>query len=112
MKVCKSLCDACPFSRTSMPGFLADYKVTDFQNFIRFDFPFPCHKLIHGDMSSNEVRELIEREELLLCRGYVESMVKSAKLPKDPEFASIVKNINIGSNSMSIFEFIKFHSKE
>ena len=111
MKVCNIICDSCPFSKTSMPGFLADYKISDFQIFMDKDFTFPCHKLVSHDIFAIEVQLLIQKEELLLCRGYVESMHRSAKLPRDPEFAKIVKNIELSQKSMSIFEFIKFHNR-
>lgn len=112
MKICTKICDECPFSNKSPRGWLADYTVEDFAQFFRLEVLFPCHKQIKDDLNFNQAAELVKTNKVKLCRGYVESMRKSAKLPVDPELANIVKNVALSDDSMSIFEFFAHHQKE
>ena len=96
-----------------MKSFLAGYKVNDFVMFFQREVLFPCHKLLEQeDLTIKQVNEKVRDGSLLLCRGYVESMKRSAKLPKDAHFAKIVKEVELSENSMSIFEFTKHHTYE
>lgn len=109
-KVCSKLCGECPFSSKSINGWLADYSIEDFQNFMRAEVLFPCHmKVGEEDMSPIDVNDKVKSGELTLCRGYVESIKKSCKIPKDEKLAELVKSIELSEESMSIFEFAKHH---
>jgi hypothetical protein len=92
-----------------MPGFLADYTVDDFVAFQRTDFPFPCHKHVEESIPQYTAIIRVESLDIPLCRGYVESMKRSAKKPRDKEFAKLVSEIELSPDSMSIFEFINHH---
>jgi len=111
VKVCSALCNDCPFSRQSLPGFLADYKVEDFRAFMTHDIMFPCHKQMKAATPIEAVQASIKAGKLKLCRGYVESMVKSAKMPREESFAQIVKDVRpyLDDHSMSIWEFTDHH---
>lgn len=114
--VCKKMCGDCPFSKTSMQGFLADYTIEDFVAYQRTSTSFPCHKMMgSGDMSPEETHNAIEKGEMKLCRGYVESIIKSCKKP-DTEILTkaveFVREDGLSDNSMSIFEFREFHNRE
>lgn len=109
MKICPKLCNECPFSNTSMKGFLSNYSINDFILFQSKDILFPCHMLVPYDMTIDEAKTLIIEDKLPICRGYIESMRKSCKIPKNPEFALLVKNVELSDNSMSIFEFATYH---
>jgi len=96
-----------------MKGFLADYSTDDFRQFMNMELLFPCHMLVKGTMSAQDAHDAIAAGEMRLCRGYVESMAKSCKSPRDREFAEVVKSVKeagLSSNSMSIFEFQKYHT--
>lgn len=114
MNVCAKLCNECPFSKNSLNGWLATYTVEDFQSFQRGDALFPCH-MMHGDgLSFDEVEDAISSGELKLCRGYVESIIKSAKLPMNPmllKAMKIVKEQGLSEDSMAIWDFKKHHEK-
>lgn len=110
MKICKKLCDECPFSRNSAKGWIASYSIDDFMEFMRYDLPFPCHMLVEHDMTAEEAAQSVIDGKMKLCRGYVESMRKSAKIPRDPELAAIVASVNPSDDVMSIFEFAKHHT--
>ena len=112
INMCKSLCGECPFSKNSMKGFLGDYEIEDFLKFQNAEILFPCHKtLSEEDLTIEEAELKIINNEIKLCRGFIESMVKSGKSPRNSYLKSateIVKN-NLSDNSMSIIEFFKNH---
>lgn len=112
MKVCNKLCNDCPFSNTSIPGFLADYTVDDFVKFYANEILFPCHKYVSEDTDVDTVQNLVRTEALPLCRGYAESYIKSCKVPKNLQFKQLLNETksNLSNCSMSIFEFKSFHS--
>lgn len=114
LNVCSKLCGECPFSKKSPQGYLTDYTVEDIQNFMSHEGLFPCHKMVEGDdLSQEEVQEGIMSGEMKLCRGFMESMVKSCKSPRNNkllmEAIALVKEQGLSENSMSMFEFRKYH---
>lgn len=116
IKVCKKLCGSCPFSNTSLKGFLADYTIQGFANYQNNDISFPCHKVMtNEDKSVEEVQDMFNKGELYLCRGYVESIIKSCIIPKKNQFLKDaieqVKKEGLSDKSMSINEFKKYHRK-
>jgi len=113
---CEKLCKECPFSVDSPKGWLADYSVDDIKEIMNQEALFPCHMLMaEGDMTQYQVQKAIEQGEMKLCRGYIESMIKSGKLPRYnillKEEIDRVKQEGLSENSMPIWEFIKHHSK-
>ena len=116
INVCKKMCSDCPFSKTSMQGFLANYTVDDFVAYQRASTSFPCHKMMtDGDKSPEETHEAIENGEMKLCRGYVESIIKSCKKPDTEILAKAVEFVRedgMSDNSMAIWDFKKFHERE
>lgn len=114
LQVCAKLCGDCPFANTSMKGFLADYTIEDFEAYQRGEFLLPCHKLMPQEgLSPEETMQQVKSGKLKLCRGYVESIIKSAKAPIDKSLSKAVKAVReqgLSDRSMSIFEFRKFHT--
>lgn len=113
---CEKLCNECPFSKNSPNGWLADYSVDDIKEIMNQEGLFPCHMLMPDqDMNQYQVNRAIETGELKLCRGYIESMIKSGKLPRYNQLLKDeidrVKTDGLSENSMPIWEFIKHHSK-
>jgi hypothetical protein len=112
--VCKKICNECPFSKKSIPGWLADYTVQDIMDFQNGEALFPCHKMMpDADLDQEEVQQKIESGELKLCRGYVESVIKSAKSPR---YNQVLKDAmaqaraeGLSEESMPIWEFKKHH---
>lgn len=114
LNVCKKICNECPFSNKSLNGWLAEYTVEDIVQMQSQEILFPCHMMMKsGNMELAEVQEAIENGELKLCRGYVESIIKSAKMPKFNkmliEARANVKSEGISEESMSIWVFKKHH---
>ncbi|BAV39328.1 hypothetical protein BPT24_204 [Tenacibaculum phage pT24] len=110
--VCVKLCKDCPFSKTSLKGFLADYEVDDFTRMMSANFSFPCHKNVKDDMTLEAVQQKINNSEMFHCRGYIESFIKSGRTgygnPKLQEAIDEVKKQGLSDNSMSDYEF-KYH---
>jgi len=114
VNICSKLCGECPFSKNSPQGWLAEYTVDDIKTYQNQEVLFPCHLMVKDeDMSQGEVTEAIENGDMKLCRGYVESMIKSCKMPKYSETLkqaiAIVKEQGLSENSMSIWDFKKHH---
>ncbi len=113
--VCKKICNECPFSNTSAKGWLADYTTEDFKTFMNNEALFPCHMQRYEDgMTQIDVEDEILHGGMRICRGYVESMIKSCKMPKSNdiliEVREQVKLEGLSEQSMPIWEFIKHHT--
>lgn len=114
INVCSKLCGECPFSKNSTSGWLADYSVDDIKNFMDNEGLFPCHKMVQGeDLTQEEVKDAINNGEMKLCRGFIESMIKTCKSPKHNkiliEARALVKEQGVSEDSMSIWDFRKYH---
>lgn len=116
MNICKKLCNECPFSNKSIPGWLANYQSMDFKNMMDQEIMFPCHMTMSdGDLTIEKAQIQIQNGNLKLCRGYIESMIKSAKMPKYNkyllEIRRKIKEEGVSENSMSINEFLNYHNQ-
>lgn len=113
MKLCgEKKCAECPFSKASLAGWLADYTVSDLLMYMQFEIPFPCHMAMpNHDISVNQIEAKVLSGELPLCRGYMEMMKKSCKLPKKEWLAELLKTITLDENSVNSMEFYNHHSK-
>lgn len=114
MSVCEKICNECPFSKKSISGWLGGYEVEDFINFQRNEISFPCHKMMpKNDLTQLEVDKAIKNGEMKLCRGYVESVIKSAKSPFMNqtliEAITYVKKQGMSEDTMPIWDFKKYH---
>ncbi len=114
MNVCKKLCNECPFSNKSLNGWLAGYSIEDIHRMQNAEVLFPCHKMMGEDnLSIEDAESAIENGEMKLCRGYVESLIKSCKMPKYNKFLKeareAVKEEGISEESMAIWDFKKHH---
>lgn len=111
------MCNECPFSKNSLPGWLADYTPDEVIEFVTNEGLFPCHKMVKGDdLDQDEVEEKIESGEMKLCRGFVESIIKSAKSPRyNQTLIEAMKEVRAegtSPESMAIWDFKKHHSKK
>jgi hypothetical protein len=111
-KFCEKICHDCPFSKTSVPGALADYKVHDFVTLQNKEFPMPCHLHLEEDLTLEEAKLLVLNGTLPVCRGFAESMLMSCKMPRDHEFATALQTLTISGDALNIFEFIKHHNEK
>jgi hypothetical protein len=111
LKVCPRLCEECPFSLSSSRGFLATYTLSDFIEFFSREVLFACHTFMKRSMSLQQMEQDVRDEKLLLCKGYVDCMKKSCKLPRDPEFALALKNTRSSKHSMDIRTFQLHHNQ-
>jgi hypothetical protein len=116
MSVCKKICNECPFSNKSLNGWLGGYTIDDVMTFQRTETSFPCHKMMtQENLSPTQVDRAIKNGDMKLCRGYVESMVKSCKSPFANKFLieaiAEVKAEGLSEDSMAIWDFKKHHEK-
>ena len=116
VSVCKNMCGSCPFSKTSLQGFLGGYTLNDFVTFHTSEITFPCHNLTLTDTISKDVDLAIINGKNKFCRGYVESVIKSGKLPKENELLiqaiNEVKDMGLSENSMSFIKFNNYYNKK
>lgn len=116
INICSKTCGECPFSNKSIPGWLAEYQPKDLNNFMNGEVSFPCHMTMkNGDMSPQETQDAIASGELRMCRGYVESMIKSCKSPyRNKQLVAaieLVREQGLSDNTMSMNDFFEHHSK-
>lgn len=116
VKVCAKLCKECPFSNKSMAGYLAEYSPRDFAVFMDAEKSFPCHMLLtEEDISWEEAQERIEVGTMKLCRGYVESYIKTCQSPKyNQQLKDAIKEVRetggVSESTLSKREFVKYHT--
>jgi len=116
-KHCAKTCKECPFSNTSLPGWLSDYTGQDILNFKNAEASFPCHmQMTDGDLSVEQTQQAIDKGEMKLCRGYVEFVIKSCKqVTKNEQLAKAIEEVKadgLSDHTMSMFEFFKHHKLE
>jgi hypothetical protein len=105
-------CGECPFTKTSMKGWLGDVyeDATDLHRVVMSEFPFPCHQaqtddVVTIDKSGNEDNPL--------CAGALLYMRKNGKLPRNPQLKSAMDSISSSKmdNILSVPEFIQHHKE-
>lgn len=116
MSVCKKVCNECPFSNKSLSGWLGGYEVEDLISFQREETSFPCHKMMtDSDLSQSQADKAIKNGGMKLCRGYVESIIKSCKSPfmnkTLVQAIAEVKAEGLSEDSMAIWDVKKHHEK-
>lgn len=111
--VCKKMCGSCPFSKNSLKGFLANYELKNFTDMMSNDFSLPCHNTVKKDTTLEVIQQQIDNGEIHHCRGYVESYIKSCRIPRNNESLKRaieqVKSEGLSDESMSDIEFRKHH---
>jgi hypothetical protein len=75
MKVCKRMCNECPFANDSAPGWLGPSTVADTLDTQNFELPFSCHKTRDDDTGYPEIAKGLYP----VCRGWLLSATKSCK---------------------------------
>ena len=105
--VCKKPCNDCPFTKSSLPGWLADYTPQQLHMLVMSETPFPCHLTHEDDISIKEAGTT----KYPLCAGALAFMKKNGKMPKDLKLAKFVGEISRESLSeiLSVREFYKHH---
>ena len=115
MSVCAKLCNECPFSDKSLSGWLGGYSFEDIQAFMRAEVSFPCHKMVDEQMDVFTANYKVQSGEMKLCRGYVETMIKSCQRPHMNkilvEAVNQIKSEGLSENSMAMWDFKKHHEK-
>lgn len=107
-ETCKKSCTECPFTKTSLAGWLADYTPQDLHLLVMSERPFPCHMTHKEDMLTWEEAGTKEHP---LCMGALKYMKKAAKMPRNNELAEIIRNIPREEleNILSVPEFMEHH---
>lgn len=109
MRQCKEMCDECPFSKNSLPGFLGPYESPESLHTIVMmrEIPFPCHKTHpFNDADLSDVGTKYP-----LCAGALAYMAKNAKLPRDSNLRQLVLSVSDKekANVFSVSNFLKHH---
>jgi hypothetical protein len=105
----KKPCHDCPWRRESAPGWLGGYDADWFTDHIRSELPLVCHTALgngHYDHLSDEEK----REQVPLCAGSLIVQKNMCKIPRNPDLASAVKEVE---RNPSVFnhpqEFLNHH---
>lgn len=109
-QVCEKVCNACPFRRDSLAGWLGEssHDPWDFlSSYNHGETPLPCHKQVKwGQPDSQE-----QAANAKICRGSLIMMRNENKLPRDRAFSDQV--LRIPKDKELIFEhhgkFMKHH---
>jgi hypothetical protein len=111
IKMCgEKPCKECPFTKSSLPGWLADYTVQDFVDFLHNEVPFPCHMTQSESLPVIVLAHKIRIGEIRLCRGYAEMMKKSCKMPRVAWLKDLLDTVTVSDEAMTIKEFSDYHS--
>jgi hypothetical protein len=107
-ETCKKSCNECPFTKTSLAGWLADYTPQDLHTLVMSERPFPCHMTHKEDMLSWEDAGT---EKYPLCMGALKYMKKAGKLPRNKDLMDAMKDISRDDldNILSLREFFEHH---
>lgn len=70
------MCDGCPFSRTSTPGYLGPHTAKEWADMAHSDAPMACHETIRQDEHWTEGTKQ--------CRGMAIFRANIAKRPANP----------------------------
>lgn len=114
MKACKKMCKECPFHQDSLPGWLGPWQTSDFLTMFSEETPFACHTQIQDYVVGFDQ---VENEEIDVCKGYILSAIKSAKMfgsrfPYGQDLKLIQDNLRGDDEldkTLDIFEFNKRH---
>lgn len=113
MKMCSKLCKECPFSKQALKGWLGPHTVDEIHKMMSDEYPFTCHLARDSDTTLINVK----KGQYPICRGFVASATKSAKLfGSDFEFGVHLKQLQSQitqqdkNQVMAIWEFKEYHS--
>lgn len=79
LKVCKKLCNECPFTNNSLPGWLGEATVQETLDAMQFETLFSCHKTRQHEDPNKNLYEVMTGQQPI-CRGFVLSAKKSCKM--------------------------------
>lgn len=107
MEACKKPCNECPFTKTSMRGWLANYTPESLHGIVMSEQPFPCH-MLHDEQIEWEDAGTSQYP---ICAGSLRYMKKGAKQPRNLELKKLVSNLTLNDckNILSIPEFFEHH---
>lgn len=103
----KTTCDECPFTKTSLAGWLANYTPIELHRIVMSELAFPCHMTHEKDLTWKEA------EDNLLCAGAIRYMRKNAKQPRREDLAELVNGLTVSDldNILSMKEFFEHHER-
>lgn len=112
LKVRKLKCDECPFKPTSIKGWLGEHTVDDIKKAMSNEQLFSCHSHRVKDETTTAI--LTESGKIPICRGFIESSLKSAKIFGKNPFTGValkeLQNEVRKEEAMSIFDFMEHHN--
>jgi hypothetical protein len=102
----KKMCKECPWRKNAPAGWLGDAAPEEFVHLIRRDVKLPCHAKI--DYDDEDWQSNIE--DAPYCAGALLATRKMCKLPRNPEHAKMVKEVEDNPNHMNHAEFTEHHN--
>lgn len=112
--LCPKLCKECPFRRASAQGYLGECLGDPWEflraHFIEGEVPLPCHMTVDWQHPNAQKRA----KTAPMCRGFVTFMRNTCKLPRDPEIAALVREVEPDRDTVfaSLNEFLLHHHNE
>lgn len=109
----KNPCNACPFRKNSLPGWLGPWDANSLHQFVMNEGDFACHLTIPQDE-----RNLVIVEEITMrCAGSVLYLGKNCKSPRYEPLASVLGKVKADpeyrtrlDNILNLREFINHHN--
>lgn len=121
MRTCKRVCKECPFTNKSAPGWLGPWKPRQILDVQQFEGLFPCHKTIN-DGNKDAGPEIVLNGAVPVCRGFLASASKSAKLfgqhpDNGPDLQRLQKSVEDEGHEdhqtiLARWEFLSHHTKK
>ncbi len=103
----KAPCNACPFRRKSMPGWLGHGSPESFIDCMQRDEPLPCHQTIDYDDPHWLAKWMQQKNTGKMCAGALVFMANKIQRPHTPGFPTMAKDpVNVFTNSV---EFVRHH---
>ena len=98
LRVCKKICNECPFKKDSLKSWLGELNAQQTLNVQQYEGLFPCHKRRSGE-PEQIMKETINGI-IPICRGFIVSANLSYKLfGSNPETGQALKKLQMSLNS-------------
>lgn len=109
----KNPCNACPFRKNSLPGWLGPWDATGLHQFVMNEGDFACHLTIPQDENNPVIVEAITTR----CAGSVLYLGKNCKSPRHEPLVTILNDAKADSdyrtrldNILNLREFSNHHN--
>lgn len=107
ISICNKTCIECGFLKCSKKGVLTP----DFIQIANRQILFPCHMELKK-VSGSENTGVEQMKDIKVCRGYIESFVKSGIKAKHEEMQKLMNQIeDVEKDIMNVTEALRYHGR-